>query len=281
MDGELQAFLQEASELADGGMWAEAFELLREAEDAFPEDATLLCMLGTVSAEVDADGLAADYFRRCLATNPEDATLLVTAGVGLARIDDPDAEPALRLAAALAPDVALTRLHYGAHLVREGLISDGLRELEAARALDPDDPEVAREIAGAHYLDGLLPRALEEYERAAELAPDDGEIRLLNGLVLLQAGRGEEAAEELHRAAFLLPDDGEAQLASALASAAQEWDDHAWDALARAEHSTFPASPTLQQEVEDAVEGGAVPSLELLRDAVGPALLRERVRGIA
>lgn len=277
-EAELQVYLQEASELADGELWVDAFELLREAEDRFPEDATLLCMLGTISAEVDAEGLASDYYRRCLAAQPEDPHLLVTAGVGLARIDDPDAEPALRLAAALAPDLPLTRLHYGAYLVREGLVDDGLRELEAARALDAEDPRIVRELGGAFLLQDRLPRAVEELERAVGLAPEDGEIRLLYGLALLQADRGEESAEELHRAASLLPEDGEAQLVSALASASQEWDDEAWGALARAEHSAIPAGPALTSEVEEALEGGAAPAAELLRDAIGPAILRDRLR---
>ena len=39
-----------------------------------------------------ADGVAYEYFKRCLAENPEDPQLLALAGAGLAAFDDPDAE---------------------------------------------------------------------------------------------------------------------------------------------------------------------------------------------
>ncbi|NIU80224.1 MAG: hypothetical protein GWN71_43835, partial [Gammaproteobacteria bacterium] len=63
---------------------------------------------------------AYERFKQALAQKPEDPHLLATAGAGLAAFDDPEAESALRTAAILAPDVAATRLAYGAYLSREG-----------------------------------------------------------------------------------------------------------------------------------------------------------------
>ena len=44
--------------LTDDEQWDDAFELLREMEEDYPEDALLLSMLGTVAGEVEARGLA-------------------------------------------------------------------------------------------------------------------------------------------------------------------------------------------------------------------------------
>jgi len=273
----LQERLHEASRLSEEGRWVEAFEILVEEEREHPRDATLLCMLGAAAAEVDAAGLAYDYFRRCLAEQPTDPFLLVPLGLGLARYDDPDAEGVLRLAALTAPDLAVTRLHYGAYLAREGQYEVALAELEAAKGLDESDPTIARELGAARLLAGRRDAGVEELERAAGLS-DDGEVRFLYGLALLDAGRTEEAAEELHRAALALAGEGEVQLATALSCAAQGWWDEAWDALARADVAEFPADSLLKEEVEEALEGGEEEAAEqLLREELAPSLLHARL----
>ncbi|HEX6070473.1 MAG TPA: hypothetical protein VFZ18_11635, partial [Longimicrobiaceae bacterium] len=67
---ELDERFHEATRLTDDEQWDDAFELLRELEEDYPEDALLLSMLGTVAGEVEARGLAYDYFRRSLAAHP-------------------------------------------------------------------------------------------------------------------------------------------------------------------------------------------------------------------
>lgn len=270
--------LREASTLADEGRLDEAYEILTEQESQHPQDPTLLCMLGWVAGEMDAtSGLAYDYYRRALAESPLDPLVLVALGVGLARYDDPDAESVLRLAAVTAPDLLSTRLQYGAYLGREGMVDAAVAELEAARAIDDDDPRVPRELASAYLLVDRSAEAAAELERAMELTEMDGDIRLLYGLALVRLGRLEEAAEELHRASGELTDDGAVQLLTSLACASQEWWDEAWDALARAEGAPFPAEPSLLREAEDALEAGAAPASDLLREHVAPAVLRERL----
>jgi predicted Zn-dependent protease len=274
---DLQQRLQEASRLADDDRWPEAFELLLELEPQHPRDPTLLCMLGVVATEVDAGALAYDYYRRCLAEQPTDPYLLVTLGAGLARYDDPDAEGALRLAALSAPELALTRLHYGAHLAREGMLDLAVSELSAARDLDEADPRIARELGVARLLRGELELGLDELERAIGLTEEEGELNVLYGLGLLRAGRLEEAAEALHRAAAELTGDGEVQLVTALACAAQEWWDEAWDALTRAEMAEGAIDPEVVREAEDALEAGGDAAAALLLEQVAPPMLRERL----
>jgi Flp pilus assembly protein TadD len=266
-----------ASRLAEEGEWEEAFELLTTLERDYPEDATLLCMLGLVAGEVDASESAYDYFRRALAAQPEDPYVLVRLGRALARYDDPDAEGVLRLAAVTAPTLPETRLEYGAYLAREGIFDLAIAELKAAGELDPENPRIAREEGVTFLLAGRADLGVEALERAVALDADDSELRLLFGLALVAVDRLEDAAEELVRAGREMSTDADAQLAASLAASSQGWDDEAWGAFARAEAAPAPPDSQLMREVEEALEeedGAAA----LLVEEVGPSLLRERLQ---
>jgi Flp pilus assembly protein TadD len=269
--------LAEAAKLAEDGEPDAAFELLLELEQRNPEDSTLLCMLGVMAGEADASGMSYDYFRRCLATQPEDPHVLATLGAGLARYDDPDAEGVLRLAAVTAPTLALARFRYGAYLAREGMIDLATTELTAAQELEPENPDIKRELGIARLLAGADASAVEALEDAAGLAPDDVDVRMLHGLALLRCGGLSTAAEELHAASLAATDDTDVQLLAALACASQEWRDEAWEALARAEGASTPAESALLREVEEAIDAGAEASEDFLVNQLAPALLRERL----
>jgi Flp pilus assembly protein TadD len=274
----LDAGLQDAVRLADSEDWDAAFSLLQKLEGDHPHDATLLCMLAVTAGQVEARGLAYDYFRRCLAEQPTDPAVLVPLGAGLARYDDPDAEGVLRLAAVTAPDLPAARLHYGAYLAREGIFDLAITELRAACELDPGSAIPSRELGIALFLAGDLCGAIEELDRAAGVGPEDADTRLLYGMALAVGGRLEEAAEELHRAASELVEDGEAQMVAALACATQGWSDEAWDALARAEGATFPPDALLLGEAEDAIGADEAAASALLLETVIPAVLHERLQ---
>jgi Flp pilus assembly protein TadD len=268
--------LAEASALADQGEWEEAFALLLSQEEAHPEDATLMCMLGVAARETGSDGMAYDFFRRCLALEPSDPLLLTAAGVGLAAGDDPDAERVLRLAALTAPAVLETRRNYGSFLARQGLLDAAVAELEAARALDAEDPEVRFELGVAYYLAGRAEEGLEELGEALSRGEDDSWEQGLYGLALADAERLEEAAEALHTASLGRVEDWELQAAAALAAAAVDWVDAAWDALARADLSES-ADRGLLREVEERLELGADAAQAFLREEVAAPMLRLRL----
>lgn len=269
--------LQDASRLTDEEQWSEAFVLLHGMEADYPDDAMLMAMLGTVAGEMEARGLAYEYFRRGLAASPTDPGVLVLLGAGLARFDDPEAEGVLRLAAITAPHVAAARFQYGSYLAREGMHELAVRELTAARELDPEDALVLRELGVAHWLAGEMELSAESFEGAAEVDPDDAESVLLAGLVrLLGEGFG-EGAEAVVRAAAELDLEGDLQVVAALAAAAEGWPEEAWNALARAEVAGIAADPELVREAEDALEAGEELARRLLVEEVLPRLLRERL----
>ena len=276
-DTDLQTALLEATRLSDEGRDGDALDLLLEIEPDHADDPVLLCMIGALAGHLGAEGMAVDFFLRCLATDPVDPQILITAGAGLAAAGDPGAEPALRMAAVTHPEIAAARMHYGALLVRSGVLEQGRDELVAARGLDPEDPDIRRELGIAYFLEGRTEEALEELESAAAAGPEDPEVRLLWGLALVEQRRIAEGAEALHPLAEAVPEDGQVQLLLALAFAAEGWEDEAWLALSRAEAIDPPVDAASLREVEEALEAGTDAALDLLTEEVAPIALRDRI----
>jgi tetratricopeptide (TPR) repeat protein len=274
---DVEEVLQEAFALGDEERWQEMAELLARAVKDEPEEPFLLGWLGVAERELGNDGAAYEYFKRCIAAEPLDPQLLALAGAGLAAFDDPEAEATLRAAALTGPDLAITRLQYGAYLAREGMFVEALEHLRAAADLEPDDPVVWGELGIAHALKGDYESAAESMEHTISLAEDDSWTRMLLGLIYAELGRVEEAAEALTRAAGERPHDGEAQLVAALAACAAGWDDASQDALARSEFAEEGADSEAVTEVEERVALGAVASAAFLKDTLGPSILHDRL----
>jgi len=275
---ELDALLERALGLADEGDWEGMAELLREHLAEHEDQAAVHCWLGVAERELGMAGVAYERFKRALALGPRDPYVLATAGNGVATFDDPEAEQALRTAAIIAPDVALTRFMYGAYLAREGFVADGLRELEVARELDPDDAQVAYELGVARYLSGDADGAVDAMGEAVRLDREDAWARVVLGLVLLEAERFEEAAGELSEGARLDPEDVDAQLAAALAACVTGADDLAWEMLERGRMRAGEEDAALVLAVEERLDGGAAAARGLLMDELSPDLLRRRLQ---
>lgn len=269
--------VREAAALAAEGRWDRAYEIVSAALERQGDDPVLLAWLGLAARRQGEDGEAYEHFRRALALDLADPFLLAAAGTGLAALDDPEAEPALRLAALSAPGLAYARVSYGAYLAREGMTDDALRELEAARDLEPEDATVRTELGGALILAGRREEGADEMETALALAEDDAWVRTLYGLVLVELDRLSDAAVELHRAAAEAPGDVEAQLLSALASGAEGWDSAAWDALAAAQAAAEGLEAALVAEAEERLEEGPEAAAALLREHLAPSTLRRRL----
>ncbi len=274
---EIDDRLLEASRLAEDGDESAALELLLSLEPSHAENATLMCMIGVVAGHNGADGMAGDYFRRCLALEPIDPELLLRAGAGLAALDDPEAEAALRSAALLAPDRAEARMHYGAYLVRAGMVETGLIELDAARALDPDSAETRRALGIARLLTSRVPEALDELEEAVSLDAEDPELRFLYGLALIQDRDIARAAEEMYPLGESLATSGEVQAILSLLFAAAGWEEEAWVAFSRAEEAAEQLDQAVLSEIEDALAGDEEALRALLEDELAATALRERL----
>jgi Flp pilus assembly protein TadD len=266
-----------AQSLGEDDRWDEAYAVLGEALDEQGDDALLLTWAGIAAQRLGEESEAFDRFRAALALGPTDPFVLAAAGSGVAALDDPAAEGALRMAALTAPDFPFARAAYGAYLAREGLFAEAIAELEAARGLAPEDGGIHAELGMAYLLARRPDEGLNALEEALSFMPEDAWLRALFGLALVDAGRGEEGAEQLHQAAGERESDVEVQLIAALAMAAEGWEDPAWEALARAEAGADSSDRELISEVEDRLEAGADAAGEFLRLDLGPTLLRERL----
>jgi Flp pilus assembly protein TadD len=269
--------LERAFAFADDEEWESAADLLRDHLSDFDEDPAVHCWLGVAERELGLDGVAYERFKRVLALEPGDPYVLATAGSGVAAFDDPDAETALRTAALTAPHLAVTRLLYGAYLSREGFTEDAVRELAAAREIDPDDPQIAYELGVAYALADDHERATDVFADAVRLDPEDGWTRVVFGLSLLEADRLEEGAGELMSGARLREDDVDAQLAAALAAGATGRDGTAYEMLERARMRAEDVDLVLVTAVEDRLDSGHEAAAAMLMDDLVPDLLRTRL----
>lgn len=270
--------LQEAMSLGEEGRWEEMARLLSEtAAELEEDDPYVLCWLGVAERELGNENGAYEAFKRCIAADPVDPNLLAMAGTGLAAFHDPDAERALRAAALTGPDVAFTRLSYGAYLAREGVFAEAIEHLQAAVRLEPDDPGAQSELGIAYALKSDYEGAAAAMERTLELAPDDSWTRALLGLVYAELEDFEQAAEALVQAAEERTEDGEVQVLAALAAGAVGWDAAAADVLARAEYAAETVDPDLITEAEEALEAGRSHARELLVETLAPAALHDRL----
>jgi tetratricopeptide (TPR) repeat protein len=274
----VEGLLERALARAEQGEWDGAAGLLREGLEDHPDDPYLLCWLGTAERELGLEGAAYELFRRVLALSPRDPVLLATAGSAVAAFDDPAAEAALRTAALLAPDLARTRLRYGAYLAREGVLEEALRELDAATDLAPDDPLVHLEHGVAHVLGGDMVAGERCFGQAVELDPGDGWGLILLGLTRLELGELDEAAGVLEQGARNRPEDVEAQLMAALAVAASGLGhDRAEEMLERARLQAGRGDMGLIGEVERGIDDGPEAARILLSESLAPSSLRERL----
>ncbi len=271
------AILQEALRLGEERDWEGMARELEAALERFPEEPEVLCWLGVAERELGLDGSAYDRFKAALALEPQDPFLLATAGNGLALFDDPDAEPALRTAALLAPDLPVARQLYGAYLSREGLFADALRELEAAAELAPEDAGVAYELGVALALKGDMEAAVAPLARSVELNPGEGWTLVVLGMVEAELERMEDAARDLAEGARLRPDDVEAQVAAALAAQAAGWEATAWEMLERGRQMADREDLELFEEMEEPLEEGAESAASFLAQEVLPVSLHARL----
>ena len=272
-----EELLERAQSAGDEGDFETMAQTLREGLEELSGDPFVLCWLGVAERELGLEGIAYERFRQALAGDPADPVVLATIGNALAALDDPNAEGALRSAALMGPDVPLTRWMYGAWLSREGLVDDGLRELEAARDLDPDDAVIRYELAVNRLLAGALDEGIDHLLAASDLNPDDGWVRIVLGLALLESERLDQAAAELEFGARLRDDDAEAQFLAALALSATGDDDSAWMLLERGRIMAQGTDELVANAVEEQIEEGHEAARRLLERQLGPSALRERL----
>ncbi|MFN2384720.1 MAG: protein kinase [Thermoanaerobaculia bacterium] len=110
-----------------------------------------------------------------------------------------------RRAITLNPNYATGRQWYSNYLSLLGDSRGALREIRAARELDPLNLVINMDVGLVHYWAGDYRRAIEELRQALELDPDFGLGHVYLGLALLHDGNSSESIDEFQKAVSLLP----------------------------------------------------------------------------
>lgn len=274
---ELDEILDYARQRGDEGDLPEMARVLEERMENFPEEPAVLCWLGIARREMGDEGAAYALFKEAVAMNPDDPHILATLGGALAHSDDPDAEPALRMAALSAPDLPFARWMYGAYLSREGMCEEGIKELQIAAGLDDEDPTIPLELGIAYALNDEIPKARLAVARAVELDPQDGWSMVILGLLEAEEGDLEEAAADLATGAEARLEDVQAQVLAALALGAAGWEQRAYEMVERARVRAEGLDHDSLLAVESRIDDGPEAALEYFKTTVAPLALRERL----
>ncbi len=274
---ELESLLDYARQRGDEGDLPEMARVLEEGLEAHPQDPALLCWLGIARREMGDEGAAYALFKETLAQDPEDPYILATVGGALAHSDDPDAEPALRLAAITAPDLAFARWMYGAYLSREGMLEEGIKELQAAAGLDEEDAAIPLELGVAYALNQDIAKARMSVARAVELQPEDAWSLVILGLLEAEEGDMEEAAADLSAGANANLDDVQAQILAALALGAAGFEERAYEMVERARMRAEGVDQDSLVSIESRIDDGPEASLDYFNATVAPIALRDRL----
>lgn len=165
-----EIYLEMGKEFARGGKLEEALEALRKAGDLRPDDGEPVFEVGLIHLKKRAPEAAVSSFTRARAL-----------GVN-----------GYRMHKALAE--AFTELER---------LEEALTELQGARDLDPEDPDISFQIGMTFDRLGRYDEAVEAYERAIELAPDAVAYHQSLGLTLDSAGRRKDAIKCFKRALAL------------------------------------------------------------------------------
>ena len=139
---------------------------------------------------------------------PERWALFYDRGVSYERAGDwKKAEADLERALSLKPDQPLILNYLGYSWVDKGeKLDQGLKMIEKAVELRPEDGYIVDSLGWAHYRMGDYAGAVEFLERAVELVPSDSTINNHLGDAYWRTGRLTEARYQWHRALQFGPD---------------------------------------------------------------------------
>jgi DNA-binding SARP family transcriptional activator/TolB-like protein/Flp pilus assembly protein TadD len=149
---------------------------------------------------------AREAAERALELNPE----LSQAHAALANVmfnydwDVEAAEQRYRRAIRLDPGYGMARHWLSLLMAAEGRHEEALREIHAARELDPRSPVLSSSLARHHYYQGDYHSAIEEFHHALELDSSHVFAHLGAGLALVQLGDYDRALAEYQQAARII-----------------------------------------------------------------------------
>lgn len=177
-----------------------------------PKDIRPLEALGNIARSRKAYGEAVNYFTRVLALIPKTDqrhwSYYYARGTAYERMKNwPAAEADLKKALALAPDQPLVLNYLGYSWIDQGRnMKEGMKLIEKAVQLKPDDGYIVDSLGWAHYKQGNFKDAVKFLERAVEIKPEDPTLNDHLGDAFWQVGREREARFQWGQALSLNPE---------------------------------------------------------------------------
>ncbi|MFM1816320.1 MAG: hypothetical protein RLZ98_3015 [Pseudomonadota bacterium] len=203
----------------------EAKSLLDELATRDPTDIRPLDALGNLMRSRKRYKEATEYYSKIIATisEPEKQhwTYWYSRGTSYERLKQwPNAERDLKKAMELSPDQPLILNYLGYSWIDQNMnLRQGMRLIEKAVALKPDDGYIVDSLGWAHYKLGNFPQAVRYLERAVELRPEDPVLNDHLGDALWRVGREREAIYQWEQALTLKPEpEDEVKIKAKLAS---------------------------------------------------------------
>ncbi len=190
----------------------EAKALLDRLLEKNPKDLRALDAVGTIMRGRKRYEEAVEYYTRALELikKPEERhwTYWYARGTSYERLKKwPQAEADLKKAMKLSPDQPLVLNYLGYSWIDQNRnLREGLKLIEKAVALKPDDGYIVDSLGWAHYRLGNYEDAVRFLERAVELRPEDPVLNDHLGDALWRVDRKREARYQWQHALTLNPE---------------------------------------------------------------------------
>jgi tetratricopeptide (TPR) repeat protein len=190
----------------------EAQKLLDQLANEYPQDLRPLEALGGIMRGHKRFEEAADYYSRAIALigRPESKhwTYFYSRGTCYERLKKlPEAEADLQQSLKLSPDQPLTLNYLGYTWIDHNRnLRQGLKMIEKAVRLKPDDGYIVDSLGWAHYRMGNFKDAVKYLERAVELRPEDATLNDHLGDAYWRVGRQREARFQWEQALSFKPE---------------------------------------------------------------------------
>lgn len=195
------------------GQYAEAENLYRRILRHSPDNAQVLCMLGTLSCATGRMEAGVAALQRAVRLDPREVAAqfnLAQALEHLGRLDE--ARQCYERIVQMAPQDADARVHAGRLLMRCAMPERAIEHFRKAAQLRPNVPQVHNLLGIALHAVGKIAEALAAFEEVVRLAPTKADHQSNLGHLLRLNGRTQEALAVLERAVSLDPQHTGAQI---------------------------------------------------------------------
>jgi tetratricopeptide (TPR) repeat protein len=190
----------------------ESKAILKALIEKNPKDIQPVEALGNICRARKEYADAVKYFTRAIAllgkTDKSDWNYFYARGTAYERLKDwPAAEADLKKALSMAPDQPMVLNYLGYSWIDRGKnLKQGMRLIEKAVQLKPDDGYIVDSLGWAHYMEGNYKEAVRFLERAVEIKPEDPTLNDHLGDAFWKVGREREARFQWDQALSLNPE---------------------------------------------------------------------------